>query len=240
MMSTIAAIIPAFNEEKAIADVIEGIRLLERTDDLSVDVIVVNDCSTDKTAAVASCLDCVVLNLPVNLGIGGAVQTGFKYAYQNGYDIALQVDGDGQHPPEEIPKLVKALEEDEADVVIGSRFIEGVGYQSSFLRRAGIRYFMVLNELAAKVRITDSTSGFRAMNRRALALVNDYYPDQYPEPEAIILYSLNGLRIQEVAVKMRERHGGQSSISAIASIYYLFKVTFAIFFTYIRLRRRRR
>ena len=239
-MVKIAAIIPAFNEEKAIAEVVNGIKSLEQTDGLIIDVIVVNDCSTDRTSAIASCLDCVVLNLPVNLGIGGAVQTGFKYAYKHGYEIALQVDGDGQHPPEEIPKLLQALEEEGADVVIGSRFIEGIGYRSSFLRRVGIYYFMVLNELTARVRITDSTSGFRALSRKALVNVDDYYPDQYPEPEAIILYALNGLKIKETPVKMKERHGGRSSISAIASIYYLSKVTFAMFFTYMRLLRRRK
>lgn len=239
-MKRIAAVVPAYNEEKAITDVVNGIKSLKETQAISIDVIVVNDCSTDKTAAMAASLDCVLLNLPVNLGIGGAVQTGFMYAYQQGYDIAVQVDGDGQHPPEEIPKLVRTLEEKNADVVIGSRFIESGGYRSSLLRRVGIRYFMLLNEVTAGIHITDSTSGFRVINRRALALVNDYYPDQYPEPEAIILYALSGLRIRETPVKMRERHGGQSSISAIASIYYLFKVTFAMFFTYIRLRRRRR
>ncbi len=233
-MKKIAAVIPAYNEEASIAGVVSALRALEKTHSLRVDPVVVNDCSRDKTAEVCGTLDCILLNLPVNLGIGAAVQTGFHYAWRNGYDVAIQVDGDGQHPATEIPKLMELMDRDEADVVIGSRFLTNEGYQSEFVRRIGIRYFMWLNRLICGVRITDNTSGFRAYNRAALALITSYYPDQYPEPEAVVMFARNGLRMKEVAVHMLERQGGQSSISPLASIFYMAKVSFAIFFASIR------
>jgi glycosyltransferase involved in cell wall biosynthesis len=234
----IAAVIPAYNEEKSIAGVVEEIRALKVTAGLDVDAVVVNDCSKDRTAEVASGTGCVLLNLPVNLGIGGAVQTGFKYALINGYEYAVQVDGDGQHPPAEIAKLFKAMQDGGLDVVIGSRFISKQGFQSTFMRRIGITYFMFLNKLLTGQRITDSTSGLRLLNRKALEIAGNYYPDEYPEPESLVLYAFNKLKIGEVAVEMRERQGGVSSIGTFASFYYLFKVSLAMFFTYLRTRRR--
>jgi len=230
----IAAIIPAYNEEKSIVAVINSINELK--DRLDITAIVINDCSTDETSFIASKTNCIVLNLPVNLGIGGAVQTGFKYALQNNFDIAIQVDGDGQHPPEEIPRLIQPIINNEADVVIGSRFIEKDGFQSSYIRRQGIKYFKLLNKFLVSVEVMDSTSGFRAINRKALEVVDDYYPDEYPEPEAIILYAFNHLTIKEIPVKMRERQGGVSSINSFSSIYYMIKVTLAIISTYVRLK----
>lgn len=235
----IAAIVPAYNEEKAIASVVNDVNTLANTHNLPIDVIVINDCSLDATAEIISKLNCISLNLPINLGIGGAVQTGFKYAFNNGYDYAIQVDGDGQHPATEIPKIVNAAIEKNSDVVIGSRFISREGFQSSTMRRMGINYFKFLNHFFVGETITDSTSGFRLINKKVLELVSEYYPDEYPEPEAIILYSLNHFKITEVAVTMKERQGGVSSISAVASVYYMFKVTLAIVYTFIRIKFRK-
>jgi len=237
MAKKIAVIVPAYNEEKAIAGVVNDINALAQGTDFRLDVIVVNDCSYDKTAEIASQMNCVLLNLPVNIGIGGAVQTGFIYAYENGYDFAIQVDGDGQHPPAEIPKLINAISEKGVDIVIGSRFIEKTGFLSTFSRRMGIYFFRYLIKLFCGEIITDSTSGFRIINKKTLAIVSEYYPDEFPEPESIILYSRHNLKIGEMAVVMRERQGGQSSIVAFTSLYYMVKVSIAIFFTFIKFKK---
>ncbi len=235
-MFRIAAIVPAYNEEKAIAAVVNDINLVAKQNNLSVDVVVVNDCSKDNTAEICSKLNCVALNLPINLGIGGAVQTGFKYAFENGYDFAIQIDGDGQHPANEIPKLVKKAIENNIDIVIGSRFIDKQGFQSSAIRRFGINYFKSLNRFLVGAVVNDSTSGFRLINKKVLEKVSEYYPDEYPEPEAIIIYSMNKFSIAEVPVTMKERQGGVSSIGTFSSIYYMFKVSLAILYTYIRIK----
>lgn len=235
----IAAVVPAYNEEEAIADVVNDINVMAEKENLHIDVVVVNDCSKDNTANVISKLKCIALNLPINLGIGGAVQTGFKYALKNGYDYAIQVDGDGQHPASEIPKIVNMAVSGTYDVVIGSRFIKKEGFQSSAVRRMGINYFKWLNRLLLGVTVHDSTSGFRLINKEVLKVVSDYYPDEYPEPEAIVVYSLKGFKTGEVAVTMQERQGGVSSIGTFASVYYMFKVTLAIIFTFIRIRFRK-
>jgi len=235
-MKRIAAIVPAYNEEMAIASVVNDINALAKTEQLLIDVIVVNDCSKDTTAKVISELNCISLNLPINLGIGGAVQTGFKYALANGYDYAIQIDGDGQHPASEIPKIVNAAINGGFDVVVGSRFISNEGFQSSTIRRVGINYFKWLNRLLVGTVVNDSTSGFRLINNKVLKIVAEYYPDEYPEPEAIIVYSLNDFKIGEVSVTMKERQGGVSSIGTFASIYYMFKVTLAIIFTFTRMK----
>ena len=235
-MTKIAAIVPAYNEEKAITAVVNDINQIAQSQNLSITVVVVNDCSTDTTSEITSKLNCVSLNLPVNLGIGGAIQTGFKYAFENDFDYAIQIDGDGQHPGSEISKLLNAVSENNLDIVIGSRFISKGGFQSSAIRRFGINYFKWLNRFLVGVKINDSTSGFRLINKKALAIATEYYPDEYPEPEAIILYSLNKLKIGEVSVNMKERQGGVSSISSVSSIYYMFKVTLAIIYTFIRIK----
>ena len=149
----------------------------------------------------------------------------------------MQIDGDGQHPADELPKVVQPILEDRADVVIGSRFLERVGFQSSFSRRLGIQYFRWLNQWLIGKTIQDSTSGFRAFNRKTISIVNQYYPDEYPEPEAIVQFGRHHLRIVEVPVVMRERQGGTSSITFIRSLYYMFKVTMGTLFVYIRLRK---
>ncbi|MDO9187862.1 MAG: glycosyltransferase family 2 protein [Bacteroidia bacterium] len=239
-MKRIAAIVPAYNEEEAIAFVVNDINALAESQQLLIDVIVVNDCSKDSTANVISKLKCIALNLPINLGIGGAVQTGFRYALENGYDFAIQIDGDGQHPASEIPKIVNAAINNDFDVVIGSRFISNEGFQSSAFRRMGINYFKWLNRLLVGTVVNDSTSGFRLINRKVLEIVAEYYPDEYPEPEAIIMYSLHNFKIGEVSVTMKERQGGVSSIGTFASVYYMFKVTLAIIFTFTRMKFRKR
>ncbi|RFS13364.1 glycosyltransferase family 2 protein [Emticicia sp. C21] len=225
-------IIPCFNEEASIAKLLTELLNLKLPYNLT--IAVVNDCSTDNTLSVVRSFNVVVLNLPVNLGIGGAVQTGFKYAHRNNYDLAVQMDGDGQHPPTELPKLLVHHEKTQANVTIGSRFILKEGFQSSFLRRSGIAYFHRLNQLFTGKRILDITSGFRLLDKKAIGIAAENYPDEYPEPESLVAFAKARLRIQEIAVIMKERQGGQSSIRSFSSIYYMIKVSIAMFFAYIR------
>ena len=232
-MTKLAAIIPAYNEEESITSVVEALLAL-RIEGLTVIPVVVNDSSKDQTAEIVSKLNCILLDLPVNLGIGGAVQTGFRYAFDKGFDYAIQVDGDGQHPAKEIVKLYDAMISTDANIVIGSRFLTKEGFQSSGLRRFGINYLKNLIRLFSGVSILDNTSGFRMLDRSALTLVNDSYPDEYPEPESIIMYVKNGLKIKEVPVLMEERQGGVSSIRYFDQLYYMVKVSLAIIYTYIR------
>lgn len=232
----VAVIIPCYNEEASIKKVVDGLRSVSLTEQFELFPIVVNDCSTDNTLDVIKKLKVVYLNLAINLGIGGAVQAGFKYALNNNFDIAVQLDGDGQHPAEQISELIKPILCNELDVIIGSRFISKEGFQSTFFRRLGINYFKWLNKILIRKRITDSTSGFRAINKKTLEIVCEYYPDDYPEPEALVLYSLNDLRIGEIPVVMKERSGGVSSIRSYKSIYYMVKVTLAMLFVYVNLK----
>lgn len=232
----VALIIPCFNEEDTVSRLFSEIKATSFPEGIMVTPVFINDCSTDRTRDVLMQHGMTFIDLPVNLGIGGAVQTGYKYALRNGYDVAVQMDGDGQHPPEELYKILKLISSGEADVAIGSRYLTGEGFQSSSLRRTGIGYFKWLNQKLVGVTVFDSTSGYRALNRKALELVSEYYPDEYPEPEAIVLYALNGLRIKEAPVLMRERQGGRSSIRAHKTVYYMFKVTLGIIFLYIRLK----
>jgi glycosyltransferase involved in cell wall biosynthesis len=224
-------IIPAFNEEKTIGGVLEEVR----DHCPGFDILVINDGSTDSTAAIARSLSGVrVINLPVNLGIGGAVQTGFLYAREKGYDATVQVDADGQHKPAEVPKLIEPLERGEADAVIGSRFLEKGSYQGLASRRLGIRLFSLTNRLILGLRITDSTSGFRAYNKKAIEVLSREYPDDYPEPEAIYILQKKKMRIQEVPAEIAGRRGGKSSISFLESVYYMVKVFLAIFVLILR------
>jgi len=222
-MKSIAVIIPAYNESKSIADVIAEIK--DAIPDSK--IVVVNDCSTDNTEQVVKGLGETVLSLPHNLGIGGAVQTGLRYARDNGYQIAVQVDGDGQHIAGEIEKLEGPIKKGEADVVIGSRFL-GVGeFKSTFARRVGIKLISMVNSILTSTKITDNTSGFRAYNRNAISFLSEHYPQDYPEPVAVVELHRNKFKIAEVPVLMRERQGGTSSIGAISSIYYMIKVLVA-------------
>ena len=230
--SKILVIVPAFNEAENIGRVIADLKTLE----LNPDVLVVNDGSWDETYAVAKATrQALVVNLSNNLGIGGAVQTGFKWAARNKYEVAIQFDGDGQHIAAEIPKLLKVLEEKNAGMVIGSRFVEKhTGYRSTFTRRLGIRVFMAVNSLIIGQTITDNTSGFRAYGRKTIEFLSRYYPVDYPEPEAVILLGKNGFTIAEVATKMLERQSGGSSISGLDGFYYMVKVLLAVLMAAIR------
>jgi len=222
----VIAIVPAYNEAGAIGGVVAAIHAL----DGSFDVVVVDDASTDETGAVASAHGADVLRLPINLGIGGAVQTGFRAALAGGYERAVRLDGDGQHDPAELPRLLEPLERDEADVVTGSRFVDGDGhYRPPLARRIGITWFARLVSAVTRTRVTDTTSGFQALNRRAIALFAEDYPADYPEVEATVLVLRHRLRLVEVPVRMREREHGSSSITFVRSIYYMLKVTLALF-----------
>ncbi|RIV22287.1 glycosyltransferase family 2 protein [Fibrisoma montanum] len=234
----VLVVVPCYNEEAVIAAVVSDIYQVKAHHQLRLDVLVVNDCSTDRSIDIIRTLPCLYLDLPVNLGIGGAMHAGYKYAWRNGYDIAVQMDGDGQHPANQLMTILTPILDNQADVVIGSRFIEKEGFQSSAMRRVGINYFRRLNQALIGQTIYDSTSGFRAFNRRTLEIVNRYYPDEYPEPEAIVLFGLSKLHIQEVPVIMRERQGGVSSINSSKALYYMLKVSLGILFVYARLVRK--
>ena len=220
----VAAIVPAFNEARSLPRLAE--RLRAHAPDI--DVCVVDDGSTDDTAQVASALGWTVLRLPMNLGIGGAVQAGYLWALEHGHDIAVQIDGDGQHDPADLGALLAPIVAGRADVVIGSRFLSGGGFKSTLLRRAGIRYLSWFLRLRCGARVTDPTSGFRAAGRKAIALFARYYPSDYPEPEAIALARRAALRLAEAPVHMHERAHGRSSITVLRSFYYLVKVSLAL------------
>jgi len=218
-------IIPARNEEDSVAGVIGEIRAA----DPDFVVVVVDDGSTDRTAQAAEATGAIVLRLPYNLGIGGAVQTGYQYARENDFDIAVQVDGDGQHDPSEIARLLEPILDGRADMVVGTRFAEGGGYRGTRMRRVGIHLFAAIVSLIVRQRVTDTTSGFRAVNRRAIRLFALYYPHDYPEVEATVVLSRHGLKMVEVPVQMRIRETGNSSITAVRSVYYMVKVLLALF-----------
>ncbi|HZO50597.1 MAG TPA: glycosyltransferase family 2 protein [Gaiellaceae bacterium] len=220
------AIVPARNEQAAVGRVVAELRAF----DPGLDVVVVDDGSTDRTAEVAAAAGALVVRLPFNLGIGGAVQTGFKFALEHGYELALRLDGDGQHDPAELPKLLAVLERDGADVVVGSRFVDGTarGHRSPVGRRLGIAFFARLVSLLTRQRLTDTTSGFQAINARGIAVFAADYPHDYPEVEAAVLAHKHRLRLAEVQVRMREREHGRSSITALRSVYYALKVTLAL------------
>ena len=203
-------------------------------DAVGFDYIVINDCSTDRTKEICEEYGFHYVDLPINLGIGGAVQTGYKYAWENGYDMAVQVDGDGQHDPEFLELMAEYLETHQVDMVIGSRFIEKQGFQSSGMRRVGIRFFSGLIRLMTGKTITDPTSGLRMAGRNVIELFSKDYPRDYPEPESVVAILRKGLKVAEVPVIMREREGGVSSISMKKSVYYMVKVTLAILIERIR------
>lgn len=219
-------IIPAYNEEKNIESVIKKLKVVSPW----LDILVINDGSTDKTLWVARKAGAEVISLPVNLGIGGAVQTGFLYAWQKRYDIALQVDGDGQHRPEEIAKLIQPLLDKKADVTIGSRFLDKTSYQMPAARRLGSFFLKKTLYYVVRKKFTDPTSGFRAYNRKALGILCQHYSIDYPEPDAIVTLLKNGLQVKEISVEMDPRGAGKSSITPFKSGYYMFKVSMAIIF----------
>jgi glycosyltransferase involved in cell wall biosynthesis len=217
-------IIPAYNEALSIASVVEDIR----TNSEGHDILVINDGSTDATEETARSCGVRVITLPFNLGIGGAMQTGYIYAYRNGYDVAIQFDGDGQHMADQIKALIAPLAGGQADAVIGSRFLGDKTYRSRFARLFGIKILSAVISLLIGRRITDPTSGFRAVNREVIGYYSRSYPDDYPEPEAVVLLHRAGFRIAEVPASMRERQAGSSSITVLKGLYYMAKVILAI------------
>lgn len=226
MNPKILIIVPAYNEQANIQNTIREIRALP----MKPDVIVIDDGSTDATAQEARDIGANVISLPFNLGIGGAVQTGFQFAFQRGYDIAVQVDGDGQHDVAYLQTIIDPVLTGEADMVVASRFMpqQEKGYQSSFARRMGIGFFVHLIGLLTGCHIYDPTSGFRAYNKKMIKLFARQYPHDFPEPEAIVLARRVNAIIKELPVVMRRRQGGLSSIRYFKSLYYMIKVTFAI------------
>ena len=232
----ILVIVPAFNECGNIGRTVREIAQKA----FGVDVLVIDDGSADNTAEEARSAGGMVVSLPFNLGIGAAVQTGFQYAKQYNYDVAVQIDGDGQHDPVFLDRIVDPIRRNSADMVVGSRFLERIGFQSSFSRRLGIGFFVYLINLLTGVKINDPTSGFRAYNKRMIDLFSEYYPHDFPEPEAIVVAQQADARIVELPVIMRPREAGSSSIKYFKTIYYMIKVTMAILLHMIRQRRDKR
>jgi glycosyltransferase involved in cell wall biosynthesis len=221
------AIVPALNEEGTIAGVVRELRAF----DPDVEILVVDDGSHDRTSEVARVAGARVLRLPFNLGIGGAVQTGFRYAFENDFELAVRVDGDGQHDPSQLAAVVDPVVRGDTDIAVGSRYLasRADGYRSSATRRLGIRILARVVSLLTRQRITDPTSGFQALNRKAIALFAADYPHDYPEVEAIVLVKRHRLRLLEVPIAMRPRTVGRSSIRTLSSVYYMVKVLLALF-----------
>ncbi len=217
-------IIPAYNEEESIIDTVKAVKA--KSPDF--DVVVINDCSTDSTRNICIANNINFVDCPINLGIGGAVQTGYRYALEYGYDIAVQVDADGQHNPEFLKLMAEKLEETDAAMIIGSRFIDNEGFQSTFTRRLGIRFFTALIKMLTRKTITDPTSGLRMVGKKGIEIFAKEYPNDYPEPETAVALLVRGMDIIEIPVIMNERQGGVSSINIVKSVYYMVKVTIAI------------
>ena len=234
-MCKVLIIIPCYNEEKNILKVVNAIReycilncssLKER--EIFIDYIVINDCSTDDTLKVIRNNDIIHINLPINLGIGGGIQSGYIYAKENEYDIAIQHDGDGQHDATYFLNLISIIDAQDADIVIGSRFIDKSGFQSTWMRRLGISFLSKLIYICSRVKVYDVTSGYRAVNKRYINYFANNYAQDYPEPESLVESALNGAKIVEVPVIMYERKEGESSINTLKSLYYMIKVSLAI------------
>ena len=231
MTDRLVAVVPAWNEAGAIGAVVDEIRAF----DPRIDVVVVDDASTDETGDVARAHGAKVLALPFNVGIGGAVQTGFRYARDEGYEVAVRLDGDGQHAAAELDKLLAPISAGDADLVIGSRFVDPGGtYRPPFARRMGIRVFARLVSLLGGQEVTDTTSGFSALDRAAIELFATEYPHDYPEVESTLVALKSGLRLAQVQVDMRERQAGTSSITFVRSLYYIVKVMLALLVASLR------
>lgn len=230
-MTRVLLVIPAYNEEENIVNTVRQIREARFSPEFSVDYIVINDGSTDRTGELCRENHIPCVSLVQNLGIGGAVQTGYIYALSQGkeYDAAVQFDGDGQHDIACLEDLVAPIIEGNCDFTLGSRFLDGSSsFHSTALRRAGIRYLSLLIRLVTGKRFMDVTSGYRAAGRAAIEYLSRDYPVDYPEPESLVLLCRQGIRIREVPVNMFERAGGKSSISSLRSVYYMLKVTMAV------------
>lgn len=217
-------IIPAYNEQRNIKRVVDNI--IDNYKEF--DYVVINDCSKDNTEKILKENNYNYIDLPVNLGIGGGVQTGYKYALENNYDIAIQIDGDGQHDPRFLSDIVKMMDREDIDIVIGSRFIDKDGFQSTLLRRVGIKFLSGLVRLVTGLNVKDVTSGYRVVNKKFIKIYAETYAQDYPEPEAIVTAAMNNATILEYPVVMNERLEGKSSISSFKSVYYMIKVSLAI------------
>ncbi len=229
-------LIPCYNEKENIERVIA--RLTATCPE--VDYLIINDCSTDNTEEILRKNHFNHVTLSVNLGIGGGIQTGYRYAKENGYDITVQMDGDGQHDPAYLKNVIEPIEKGELDMCIGSRFIKKEGFQSSVLRRFGINLLSNLIRILTGKRIYDVTSGFRATSKEMTAFFADHYAADYPEPEAILAAVLTGYKVGESAVIMEERMGGTSSIHSFKSVYYMIKVSLSLLINYISLPRKKK
>ncbi|MFV0465936.1 MAG: glycosyltransferase family 2 protein [Lachnospiraceae bacterium] len=223
-------IIPAYNEEGSIVKTVNDIKKNAE----GFDYVIINDCSTDNTLKVCKENGFRVVNLPSNLGIGGGVQTGYLYAKRNGYEIAVQFDGDGQHNASYLNEMAEKLVSEKLDMVIGSRYIKKEGFQSSGMRRLGIRYFTILIQIITGTKITDPTSGMRMAGRDVIEIYASNYPKDYPEPESVVAILKKDKKVKEIAVRMNAREEGVSSISPGRSVYYMIKVTLAILVAAIR------
>jgi hypothetical protein len=235
-------IIPAYNEQEALGGLLGEIQALTPEQvDAEIQTVVIDDGSTDRTAEVARKGGARVLRLCGNLGIGGAVQAGLRLAAREQFDFAVQIDGDGQHPPAELGRLLESVRVSPApDLLVGTRYrTKDDNFRSTLLRRLGSWWLKVILRIIARVRVTDPTSGFRLYGPRALHLFDETYPYDFPEPESLAVARANGLTIAETPVTMRERQGGSSSIAGFSSLYYMLKVTIAIALTYARARRRK-
>lgn len=217
-------IIPAYNEAENIERVVDN--LIENYPQY--DYVIVNDGSRDNTEEICKVKEYHVLHLPVNLGIGGAVQTGYRYAQKNDYDVAVQMDGDGQHDPAYLAKMLELIESENSEVVIGSRFVDKEGFQSSEMRRVGIRLLSVLDWVLTGIHVKDVTSGYRAVNKRFIKIFAEDYPADYPEPEALVIAAVYRGKVTECPVIMREREKGTSSINLKRAVYYMIKVSLSM------------
>jgi len=230
-MARVIVIIPAYNEADTIETVLRGLE----TQVPDYDVVVVNDGSSDDTARIVSrCPNAALVSLPYNMGIGVAVQTGYKYAQRQRYDIAVQCDADGQHPVQQIPRLVEHVLAGDGDLIIGSRYVADTGYSPSVSRRVGKSIMSRLVDVVVGRGITDTTSGFRAANRRVINIFARHYPDDFPEPESVVILHKAGLKVAETPVDMMQRQGGRTSINPRRAVYYMIKVAFAIFMDIFR------
>lgn len=233
----VLVIIPCYNEQENILHTVAALRAAAAALPYAVDHLVINDCSTDASAALLRQNGVPFLDLPVNLGIGGAVQSGYRYARDNGYDITIQLDGDGQHDPAYLGTIIAPVAEGRADMCVGSRFLEKKGFQTSFMRRVGIRFLSGMIRLLCGRRVLDVTSGFRAISAPLTAYFAEHYATDYPEPEAVLAASLAGFTVCEAPVEMLERQGGVSSINTFKSVYYMIKVTLSLIIDRFSLRR---
>ena len=235
MDKKILVIIPCYNEEDNIVNTVENLR----TACPDADYIIVNDCSTDSSVQIMKEHGYHYLDLPVNLGIGGNMQCGYLYAVRHGYDVAVQMDGDGQHDPAYLMHIAQPVLDGECDMCIGSRFVKKEGFQTSFMRRVGIRWLSGMIFLLSGHKVLDVTSGFRAMNTKIFTYFSEHYAIDYPEPESILAAILAGFTVKEAPVIMRERQGGVSSIHSFKSAYYMIKVTLALIIDRLSLRKKK-